>query len=387
MKTMTIVACGIFMLLTQQLPAQVSAGIITGKLPQLAYSNGADRLGSAKAGYIDTGILVKVVDSVQGNYTLQLSQNRQAYLAKNFVQPVADTLPTTTALMETWTVRGGVKYDTISIGLSRKIPYTSWMETSPAIIMVELYGVQSNTNWITQLQSAKGIRQVSWQQTENDVVQVRIELMQHQHLGYSIGYSGRRLNLVVTRKPEKASLRDFIVAIDAGHGGTNTGASGITSKVQEKDYTIRFARELEKLCRKKGMQVIMTRTNDSTIDNKDRLLYLNTYKPDLLVSFHLNSGGRSTVRGVSTYYRHVAFQPLTRSILNELLQIRDLQEFGNVGSFNFQLVQPTEYPSCLVEVAFLSNPEDEALILQQSFQEKVARKVYDGIRYWLKQLD
>jgi N-acetylmuramoyl-L-alanine amidase len=69
------------------------------------------------------------------------------------------------------------------------------------------------------------------------------------------------------------------------------------------------------------------------------------------------------------------------------MEIDNLPEFGNIGSFNFQLVQPTDYPSCLVEVAFLSNETDEQMILQQKFQEQIAHKVYDGIVHWLKQLE
>ncbi|HSR39375.1 MAG TPA: N-acetylmuramoyl-L-alanine amidase, partial [Phnomibacter sp.] len=312
-------SCGLFLCLAALVQAQPRMGIIKGKLPQLSYSNGTDRLGSAKAGYIDTGIVVKVVDSVNGNYSLQLSKQRTAFLAKEFVTLTSDSVPTKAALMESWMVKGGEKYDTVSIGLSAAVPYTSWMETDPATIWVELYGVQSNTNWITQLTSAKGIKQVSWQQTEDDVVQVKIVLHQQQHLGYRIAYAGRRLVMLVTRKPEHAHVRDFVLAIDAGHGGSNTGASGIKSKELEKNYTILFAKELEKLCRKRGMQVIMTRTNDTSIDNKDRLIYLDSLRPDLLISFHLNSSSRTTVRGVSTYYRHVAFRPLTQIILRQLL--------------------------------------------------------------------
>lgn len=272
MIKMVTFSCSIFLCCTLLLNAQRS-GIITGKLPQLSYSNGGDRLGSAKAGYIDTGIQVLMVDSLHGNYQLQLSKNRSAFLAKEFFMPTADAMPVQPALMEAWTVKGGEKWDTVSIGLSRTIPYTSWMETDPAIIIVELYGVQSNTNWITQLSSAKGIKEVSWQQTEDDVIQVHIKLQQ-QHLGYTIGFVGKRLVLSVKRKPEHAQVKDFVVAIDAGHGGTNTGASGIKTGVLEKNYTLLFAKELEKLLLKKGMKVLMVRQDDTTIDNKDRLLYL-----------------------------------------------------------------------------------------------------------------
>ena len=133
------------------------------------------------------------------------------------------------------------------------------------------------------------------------------------------------------------------------------------------------------------MNVLMIRDRDTTIDNKDRVLWTMAKNPDLFVSLHLNSAGRPTARGTSTYYKHLAYKPLSQAILRQLLKIDDLQEFGLIGSFNFQPVQPTGYPSTLVEVAFLSSPEDEQLILNPKFRTRVARQITTGIREWYKQ--
>jgi N-acetylmuramoyl-L-alanine amidase len=177
----------------------------------------------------------------------------------------------------------------------------------------------------------------------------------------------------------------MVVVIDAGHGGTNTGASGLQSKILEKDYTLMFAKELQKILKKQKVKVLMVRENDTTIDNRDRILWALQYNPDIFISFHLNSSGRNTARGVSTYYKHIAYRSFTQNLLKRLLTIKNLQEFGNIGSFNFQPVQPTEYPSCLVEVAFLSNEEDEKMILDPKFRRNVANQVYLGIKDWIKE--
>jgi N-acetylmuramoyl-L-alanine amidase len=60
-----------------------------------------------------------------------------------------------------------------------------------------------------------------------------------------------------------------------------------------------------------------------------------------------------------------------------------LKEYGNTGSFNFMLNSPIEYPNALVEVLFLSNPEEEMLILEDDFQQKVADKIVLGIKDFL----
>jgi N-acetylmuramoyl-L-alanine amidase len=257
------------------------------------------------------------------------------------------------------------------------------MEINPSRIKIELYNVQSNTNWITQLTSAKAVKNVWYEQTESDVLQITIELVKQQHYGYSIGYNGRSLLLKIRRLP--AGIRNMTIAIDAGHGGTNLGASGVTSGVLEKNYTILFAKELEKILKKQKIKVLMVRETDTTIENRDRVLWAQQNNPDIFISFHLNSSGRDSVKGVSTYYKHIGFRSFSQSILKRLMEIKNLDEFGNVGSFNFTPIQPTDYPSCLVEVAFLSNKEDEKMILDPKFRYKVAYQVYLGIKDWIKE--
>jgi N-acetylmuramoyl-L-alanine amidase len=358
--------------------------ITSGKLPQLSYSAGEDRLGSAKMGYIDTSIVMKVLDTTKNLYKVQLSSLHYAFIEKSYTQPFHDTT-LTTALCESWRVKGDNLVDSVSFSLSGKVAYKSWMELNPSRIKIELYNVQSNTNWITQLLSAKAVKNVWYEQTENDVLQITIELVKQQHYGYSIGYNGRSLLLKIRRLPATANIKNMTIAIDAGHGGTNVGASGTNSGILEKDYTLLFAKELQKVLKKQKVNVLMVREIDTTIDNKDRVLWAQQNNPDLFISFHLNSSGRSSARGVSTYYKHISFRSFTQNLLKRLLEIKDLEEFGNIGSFNFQPIQPTDFPSCLVEIAFLSNAEDEKMIRDAKFRTKVANQVYLGIKDWIKE--
>ena len=127
----------------------------------------------------------------------------------------------------------------------------------------------------------------------------------------------------------------------------------------------------------------MTRTEDTDLSMIDRTLMVRQQDPDLLLSIHLNSSGNASVKGVSTYYRYIGFRPLSQKILDRMLDL-DLNNFGNIGSFNFALSGPTEYPNCLVEVAFLSNIEDEKKILDEDFHKDVAKKIYKGVKDWMR---
>jgi N-acetylmuramoyl-L-alanine amidase len=212
---------------------------------------------------------------------------------------------------------------------------------------------------------------------------VFIELKHQQHRGYLISYQKNILQIRVKRQPAKLKPKKLSIAIDAGHGGGNSGAKGLQTGINEKDYTLKISTELQHYLKRKGVDVFMTRTGDTDLTMIDRTLMVRDLDPDLLVSIHLNSSSNNNIKGVSTYYRYIGFRSLSQSILDRMLEL-SLNNFGNIGAFNFSLSGPTEYPNCLVEVAFLSNAEDEQKILDKKFHKAVAKKIYKGIKDWLK---
>lgn len=353
------------------------------RFAMLASGPGEDSVGAAKLGYLDSSVLLTIVDSIKDLYKVQLSKTHSAYINKCDIRKDTSTALHPFYLTNSFSVKGDEIYDYLNISLEENLPYKSWMEIDPAKIFLDIYGVQSNTNLITQLRSAKEIKEVYFNQLEDDVVRVTIELEHKQHWGYSIYYKKNTLSLRIRRPPSSLKVNKLFIAVDAGHGGSNDGAAGVTGKGFEKTYTLRFANELEKYFRRKGIKVIMTRTSDTTIKNVDRVLMLMEAMPDLLISLHFNSSENIDVKGISTYYKHIGFKPLSSAILNRLLQL-DLSEFGNVGNFNFPLNAPTDFPNALVEIAFLSNAEDERKVLDPKFQYAVAKKIYKGIKDWLK---
>ena len=351
-------------------------------LPYLNYGLGRDRLGGAKMGFLDSNIVLLVVDSLHSQYEVQLSKQHSAWIEKNKVVPIVG-MNVSHNLSGSWKVWGDSLFDYVAISLPQKLPYRSQMEIDPARIVVDLYGVTSNTNWITQLKTVKEIKNVWYDQVENDMMRVFIELKHPQHWGYHIFYDSlQRLTIRVNRQP-KLQLKGLKIAVDAGHGGDQSGAEGIETKILEKDYTLLFAKELQKQLLKKGAKVVMTREKDTTLGMPERLGFLQKEQPDLLISIHFNSSSIDTTEGVSTYYRYIGFRPLSTQILDKMLML-GLNNFGNVGSFNFALSGPTEFPNCLVEVAFLSNVDDERKIRSEVFKKKVAAQIVAGIESFLK---
>ncbi len=359
-------------------------GKTTGKQPYLDYGLGSDRLGGAKMTYLDTGILVQAVDSTIGRYKIQLSKNKSAWLQKAYFQQENSLKAEPYYLTGSFLINGDDKFDFVSISLDEKLPYTSIQQINPSRIVVDIFGATSNTNWVTHRTSAKEIKNVYHEQVEDDVFRVIIELKHKQHWGYSIYYEGKKLFIKVKRQPEDLSLENMKIAIDAGHGGNNPGASGIATKIGEKNYTLLIAKQIEKALLDKEAKVFMTRRSDVSLSMLDRQEMIEAENPDFMISVHLNSSVRQEVKGVSTYYRYIGFRPLTQYIQESMIKIEGLEDFGNIGSFNFALSGPTDYPNCLLEVAFLSNRDDEKLILSPEFHKQVAKQVVEGIKNWLK---
>ncbi len=359
----------------------------TGQLPFLEYGPGDDRLGGAKMGYLDTNIVLKVVDSLGTDYIVQLSRQHTAFISKSSVVADSSLHSKRYYLTGSWNVSGNDRNDVVAVSLEERLPYRSIQQIDPSRIVVDIFGATSNSNWITQKTTAKEIKNAWYEQVEDDVMRIYIDLKHPQHWGHLISYdsAGKRLMVRVKRQPTSLRYRNLVIAIDAGHGGANTGASGKTSKALEKEYTLKFAHALKKTLERKKVRVVMTRTDDTDISMVDRTLLLRQQNPDLLISLHLNSAGNPAVKGTSTYYRYIGFRPLTQAILKRMLQL-GLSDYGNIGNFNFALSGPTEYPNCLVEIAFLSNEEDEKRILDPRFHADVAKKICKGINDWLRQV-
>jgi len=243
MKIKLLIACIVISscLIAQNTTPTYWLGKSTGKLPSLAYGLGDDRLGGAKMGFVDTNIVFKIIDSTSAMYEVQLSKNHTAFIEKSFIKKDSTIKEKLFYLSNSWKVQGvdSIGYDVLSINLDERLPYKSWMEIEPSKIIFEIYGVQSNTNWITQLSSVKEIKNVYYNQVEDDVLRVTIELKHEQHWGYSVAYNNKNLVIKVKRQPQILLLKNLKIAIDAGHGGTNAGASGLKTNASEKIITLK----------------------------------------------------------------------------------------------------------------------------------------------------
>ena len=375
-------------ILPQELPR---VAIVTGRKPFLNAGLGEDRLGGAKLGYIQSGIRVQVTGKVARQYRIRLSDEMIGWLPEDFVQLLPLDTPQPRSLTGSILVSGANGEDIVSLSLSQRLPYLTDQLVNPTAVVVDVFGATSNTNWITHQISARGIKNVSWDQVAASHYRLTIALNYDQHWGYDAGYEqGSNLRIRIRRPPRIANqdsvLAGLTIAVDAGHGGDNNGALGSTG-VLEKDITLTIASHLDSLLKSRGARVVLTRSGDAPVGMLDRMDAVVNSKAHVLVSIHCNSIGETSdpevVKGTSTYYRYIGYQPLANIMYDKMLEL-GLGQFGVVGSFNFTLSGPTQLPNVLVETAFLSNPEDEMKLLDDTFRQAIAGKIIEGLEAFVK---
>jgi N-acetylmuramoyl-L-alanine amidase len=218
--------------------------------------------------------------------------------------------------------------------------------------------------------------------------------------------------------------------IDAGHGGHDEGATG-PSGLREKDLVLDVAKLLAGRLGKRGIVVVMTRTADVFLSLEERTAVANDAKADLFLSIHANASSSRKPAGIETYFASLdatddharataerensAFgpaaprfgnaDPLT-AILGDLIESQHLQESSEfakiaqnflagvdrapsrgVKQAPFVVLMGVQMPASLVEIGFLTNPEDEKLLRRRHQREELADALADAVMAFAKRYD
>lgn len=352
-----------------------------------AYFNsscGNDRLGGSKMGFINEDVVLKAEEANDELYKIILSNNRFAYMPKEMVaDTTVDVAAMQTCASQSMNISNKGTYDRIRIGLPVRKPYIIRENSNPRQLVIELFGVQNNSNWITQYLDLKAVENIETVQTDSDVLTITANLKGQSSWGYSAKYEGNNLVVDVKHAP-KFSLKGLTIGIDAGHGGPESnGAIGRTTRAKEKDLNLAMAHMLKDILESYGARTVLSRSSDVGMTMAERKKVFIDNNIDLLISIHCNAGG-GQAHGTSTYYKHIQNRELAKQILERLVEMEGVELFGLVGNFNFSLNAPTEYPAVLVETLFLSYKPDEEKIVKPEFQRQMMKQVAKGIEDYLK---
>ena len=187
------------------------------------------------------------------------------------------------------------------------------------------------------------------------------------------------------------------VIIDAGHGAGDPGKIG-GNDAKEKDVNLKIAKKVKKMLEKKGIKVVMTREDDSSLakesegsqkiqDMKARVEMINKTAPRLAVSIHQNSYHEESIHGAQVfYYTHSVEGEKMAVIMQKALLAVDKENHREAkADEGYYLLRRTEVPTIIVECGFLSNHEEAEKLVTDEYQKEVAEAIVQGILSCLKE--
>ncbi len=191
------------------------------------------------------------------------------------------------------------------------------------------------------------------------------------------------------------------VVIDAGHGGMDGGAVGV-SGVLEKDLNLQVAKKLEQLVADGGGKALMTRTDDISLhtdqdktvreQKRSDLNYRRSYAADsgadAFISIHMNKFEQSQYRGAQIFYAaDQNSKRLAEMIKKNIVPVSEKSDGREIKKAydTMFILQKNNIPSVIVECGFLSNPEEEALLIDEAYQQKIAEAIYQGLCEFLQE--
>ena len=386
------------------------------------------------------------------NFILTLAQMLGAMSASVYAPQL--TAKESGALVKSVSVSNGRNQQKVIIELDKSIEHKLFRLNSPERIVLDLKQARTDGNIkLNPKRSKELVSRIRYATRNEDDLRIVLDMAQQTKASTKIYKSGRNYKLeillsgtgkAVAAAPAKKKLKavhagkksrkNFVVAIDPGHGGRDSGAVGKFG-TYEKDVVLQISRRLKKRVDKaKGMQAFLTRDSDKFLTLRQRIKKARAKHADLFISVHADANENNSVTGSSVYIlsekgassemaywlaknenqadvemagttldsnNKVLSQvlldltqsaaiddslDLAQGVLSELGTVNRLARKG-VESANFGVLRSPDIPSLLIETAFISNPHEEKQLRTARYQKRIANAVYRGIRRYKVALD
>lgn len=199
-----------------------------------------------------------------------------------------------------------------------------------------------------------------------------------------------------TSQTDTVPSRNYTVVIDPGHGGSDPGSIGYKTKVHESDLNLKLSLLLKTKLEKAGINVVMTREDENALlegsgkkwkrkDMELRKALIEKTRPNMVISLHQNSYTNHSLRGAQVFYDKTSeiSKTIAGFIQEQFKQNLD-KSIKATSPGDYFMLKCSAAPSVIVECGFLSNEEDEKLLQDPAYQEKIIDSIYKGIVNFLQ---
>ena len=204
------------------------------------------------------------------------------------------------------------------------------------------------------------------------------------------------ISIVVVVESKGIPRQKYVIVIDAGHGGIDGGCEGMQEGSNERELNLKYAKTLKSYFESYGIDVVLTRSttdglysafasNKKKDDMKKRKEIIEKANADLVVSIHMNAFPQKSVRGAQVYYNPESeiSKNLATAMQNSFKKdLPNAKSDPAVG--DYYILNCTSTPAVIIECGFLSNVEEEKLLLSESYKEKVCYSILCGIIKYLE---
>lgn len=235
-------------------------------------------------------------------------------------------------------------------------------------------------------------------QEKKDTVQGKIYLQEEVNNNYKIYSLGKKgiaidifnsvVNTPVASDVALSNVKNKIITIDPGHGGSDSGAVG-PNGYTEKEGAFAISQKVASILNQSGAKVVMTRDSDVDVygpnasarnELQARVDVGNNANSDIFVSVHCNAFVNPAANGTQTFYYGSSYQGqrLAQSIQEKMIEANGLRDRG-ISTCNFYVVKHSYMPAVLIETAFITNYDEEALLSDDEWQTTMAKAIAEGI--------
>ncbi|MCY9757621.1 N-acetylmuramoyl-L-alanine amidase [Paenibacillus alvei] len=197
-------------------------------------------------------------------------------------------------------------------------------------------------------------------------------------------YGATEVHAMMKAPEGPKNLKVKTIVIDPGHGGIDSGSLGSQGTL-EKKMTLQTAKAIQQeLQRRTKAQVVLTREQDDTVSLQERVAIAERKSADLYVSIHYDAFDTAEAEGMTTYYYQDNNQKLANTIHANLEQQNMEMRDRGVQFGDYYVLRRNPRPSVLLELGYISNPNDEQRMKSQDFQKQAAEAVVNGIIDYLE---
>lgn len=322
-----------------------------------------------------------LLDGKNGNnYRVYANNNTKYWIKANYIKELYQSSTPIISCLDEFQYSYDKKFEYFIFNTNENIPYKLKEHNN---------GIEVTFYYVSQIP----------QNLDKFVQNIRFEdntltfFIPHKKLwGYDCYFENNNMIFRLTREVKTDAhnpLKDIVIAIDAGHGGTEAGAIGPT-RIREAEIVLDISKKLQRLLISEGAKVLMTRTKNENVDLYKRVELIKEVNPLFSISIHANAlpdGANPYERyGTSVYYYYPQAKDFANTLKENMTAFLNTRDDGTRHG-SFVLTRMTSPISVLIETAYMINPFDYEKLNDEKFRLEIAKSIVRGIKAYLNSIE